>query len=197
MADFAVWITAAENVLGWDSGSFLTAYRANRAAGNKLALESSALVSPLLDLLCKATVDRPWKGTATQLLTLLNNEIDEQTKRQKGWPKAANALTNKLRRIAPNLRTMGLNVAFNKSGDRLITLEFSPKSSSGSSDVDPQEKSTGFISPQDDANGKGDDAIFKDRPTAASQQIGFPDNSHDQDDETHTNSGDLELNDED
>jgi hypothetical protein len=37
---------------------------------------------------------------------------DEKTRNLKTWPKAANALTNRLRRIAPNLAATGIQIDF-------------------------------------------------------------------------------------
>ncbi len=45
MADFALWITAAEPALGWKPGAFLTAYTENRGQANEIALESAVRVS--------------------------------------------------------------------------------------------------------------------------------------------------------
>src|SRR5262249_4514810 len=39
MADFALWVVAAEPALGWQSGAFLKAYTENRGQANELALE--------------------------------------------------------------------------------------------------------------------------------------------------------------
>jgi hypothetical protein len=37
MADFAMWATAAESLLGWREGAFLRAYTRNQASSNELA----------------------------------------------------------------------------------------------------------------------------------------------------------------
>jgi hypothetical protein len=41
MADFAKWVTAAEPALGWEPGTFMGAYTANRDESHELALEAS------------------------------------------------------------------------------------------------------------------------------------------------------------
>ena len=51
-----------------------------------------------------------WEGKATDLLDQLNMKVSDQTKRSDQWPKAANALSNRVRRAAPGLRSMGLEV---------------------------------------------------------------------------------------
>ena len=44
-----------------------------------------------------------WQGTATWLLEELSKKAKESVSRQKAWPKSAASLSNKLRRLAPNL----------------------------------------------------------------------------------------------
>ena len=51
-----------------------------------------------------------WQGIASDLLEKLNFRVSDQIKRSDQWPKAANALSNRLRRAAPGLRAMGLEV---------------------------------------------------------------------------------------
>jgi len=53
---------------------------------------------------------RTWSGTATDLLALLSERISDETRRRKDWPKSARGLSGALRRIAPNLRAVGVEV---------------------------------------------------------------------------------------
>ena len=48
-----------------------------------------------------------WRGSASELLTALEGRVSEQVKRDKAWPKNPQSLTGHLKRLAPNLRTMG------------------------------------------------------------------------------------------
>jgi hypothetical protein len=119
MADFAVWVTAAERGLGWKPGEFTRAYDLNRRAANELPLET-----PVVDALRK--LDLPWTGTATNLLAELEPFADERTRRMKSWPSSGKSLANALRRLAPNLRPTGIDVEFGQrepgTGGRLITI---------------------------------------------------------------------------
>jgi len=122
MADFAEWATAAEFAFGWPAGTVLRAYKSNQASANVLVLESSLLVAPLK----KMNLQRPWTGTATQLLRLLKPKTFE-AKIQRDWPKNGQVLSTQLRRIAPNLREIGIDVQIGaKTGGsgskRLITI---------------------------------------------------------------------------
>jgi uncharacterized protein YebE (UPF0316 family) len=81
------------------------------------------------------------------LLQELNKLTEDDTKRQRIWPKASNALSNKLRRLMPNLRDAGIAVTLDdrvgKAGSRIIRLEILQKRSSESSartEVDQAEQ---------------------------------------------------------
>jgi len=120
MADFVTWVEAAAPALGWKSEDFLETYIANRQAADTMALDSS-LVPPALGKFLQETPK--WTGTATTLLATLNQLVDDDTRRQRGWPKQPNWLSNALRRLIPVLRTAGISVAFQKGKDRLIVIE--------------------------------------------------------------------------
>jgi DNA polymerase I-like protein with 3'-5' exonuclease and polymerase domains len=107
MADAALWVAAAEGALGWVAGSFITAYETNQRAASGLALEASILLAPLRTLL-EASPDGRWDGMASALLRALSSLVDDPTRKEKGWPKQANALSGMLKRIAPNLASAGI-----------------------------------------------------------------------------------------
>lgn len=106
MADFAQWATAAESALGLQNGEFMRAYSGNREIANDLALEASAASAALLALIERREY---WKGTSSELLAELNSlPSTEEIKRQQGWPKSAQGMGSVLKRIAPNLRAVGI-----------------------------------------------------------------------------------------
>src|SRR5262249_37210704 len=90
MADFALWAMAC----GLDT--FEQAYAANRQAAINTLLEHDVLACAL-----QALVKRRWHGSASDLLDALPPVV-----------KAANAkvLADELRRLAPMLRTVGLDI---------------------------------------------------------------------------------------
>jgi hypothetical protein len=111
MADFARWVVAAEPGLGFEEGTFLAAYDDNRAEANELTLEASPIARPIREV----AAESPFLGTATDLLRILKERAGEQATsptNQKGWPKNGRALSGALRRIAPNLRAVGVSVEF-------------------------------------------------------------------------------------
>jgi hypothetical protein len=113
MADFAVWVIAAEPAIGWPDGSFLAAYTRNRASAHELALESASIVPPLLRLPIE------WEGTAGELLEQLIPLVGEKVTKREDWPANPRALSGQLRRLAPDLRSIGVEVTFApRSGQR-------------------------------------------------------------------------------
>jgi hypothetical protein len=126
MADFARWVVAAGSELGWGDGVFLDAYAGKQAAAHELTLEASP-IAPFV----RAQAAEGFLGTATQLLEQLNARLNElaaeevKQLRRNGWPKDARRLSGALRRIAPDLRAVGLGVDFHESKrPRLIELTY-------------------------------------------------------------------------
>ncbi|MCL4209630.1 MAG: hypothetical protein HRU76_13495 [Phycisphaeraceae bacterium] len=115
MADFAHWIVAAEPGLPWKTGEFMEAYTANRASAHDVALEST----PVADAIRRFMVSRKeWEGRATDLLAHLDQLVDEKVRHSRDWPKRPHTLSSALRRLAPNLRQVGVDLEFPKPGHR-------------------------------------------------------------------------------
>jgi hypothetical protein len=109
MADFALWVTAAEPGVGWPEGTFMAIYDAERAAAHEVALQASPLAGPLWKFV-KEQSGQTWSGTATELLDALNAATAEQARKRKGWPTTAHHLSGELSRLAPHFRPLGLVV---------------------------------------------------------------------------------------
>lgn len=121
MADFALWATACEPAL-WKSGAFGKAYQGNRDDAVAATVDASVVGSAVRDFMSAVTI---WEGTATDLLGALTGNIGETRARAKEWPKTANTLSGRLRRAAPNLRKLGVDIVFNRGchgGPRIITI---------------------------------------------------------------------------
>lgn len=116
MADFALWVSAAETSLGWESGSFIEAYSENRLSATASALEGDPVAMAIRKLLQAPGHDGEWSGTAQELLDKLNYRTDEDVKRSKTWPKAANALSRAMNRLAPLLRVSGIEYRESEEG---------------------------------------------------------------------------------
>jgi energy-coupling factor transporter ATP-binding protein EcfA2 len=122
MADFAKWATAAEPTLGAKSGAFAKAYARNRRNANDVVLESSPLAALVMKL---AAQEEGWKGTASELLDeLISSRGSDHS--HGSLPKSANGLSASLKRLAPNLRTNGIGVYFNResgTGRRIVSIK--------------------------------------------------------------------------
>lgn len=136
MADFAIWGTAAEPALGWEPGDFVCAYSKNRGEADALVLEASSVGPAIAQLVEK---DGTWKGTASDLLSALEEIVGEETRRRRDWPKEPRGMRAALDRIAPTLRRRGIEAAtFREPGGqrrRLISLETTSIARNGSPDA--------------------------------------------------------------
>jgi hypothetical protein len=107
MADFAVWVVAAEPVLPWEPGGFLDAYARNQRWVTEHSLEADHVAMAVRAFMEGKDL---WQGTPGELLVYLEGWVSEGARRSKSWPKAANSLSNRLRRAAPALRAGGLEI---------------------------------------------------------------------------------------
>jgi len=120
MADFALWVNACEESLGMKPGEALATYQSNRTETRNLALESSALYEPVAELAREG-----FSGTVTELHSRLSCMMSGGMRRSVRWPKAPSALGSALRRMASNLRAVGIDIQFSRAdirGRRLVSL---------------------------------------------------------------------------
>ncbi len=126
MADFAMWATAAEPALGLAPGAFMQAYIGNAATRVETVIEASPIGAPVLGLMRDRGV---WEGTAAELLAELESDrhTDERTRKRRDWPGTAKRIGTAMRRLAPVLRSRGIEVRFEReaggSRSRLIRIE--------------------------------------------------------------------------
>ncbi|MBP2227191.1 hypothetical protein J2847_000458 [Azospirillum agricola] len=107
MADFALWAAAAFPAFGWKPDQFVDAYETNRAQGVAEAVEADPVASAVLEIMADRDA---WIGTATALLSDINLKVTPEVSRDKTWPKDGIRLSNRLRRVAPALRALGIEV---------------------------------------------------------------------------------------
>jgi hypothetical protein len=131
MSDFVEWLTAAEEGLGWPPGSFTAAYNANRSRSMTDVVANDPIVIALTALALKA----PVRATATDLLKKLNEQVGDDRRVRYGWPAHPNQLTKMLRRLAPPMRAMGIEVNLDRERDaknvKLIEVRLTKESSEG------------------------------------------------------------------
>ena len=101
MADFAIWASAAEDVLGFKAGEFSHAYNRNRKEASDIALELSPAAIAVYEFMQKKT---EWKGTFGQLLKSINGFQGQP------GPTTPKAFSSSLERSKPNLRNAGITI---------------------------------------------------------------------------------------
>ncbi len=98
----------------------MDAYAGNRGEANELTLEASPIAPTVRELAADG-----FEGIASEVLERLSDIAGEAAVRRKGWPGSPSALSGELRRIAPNLREIGVEVEFlprRHGGRRPITI---------------------------------------------------------------------------
>lgn len=156
LADFVTWVEAAAPALGWGSGEFLAAFEGSRRKADAVAIEALPIGPVLLTFMQERD---EWEGTASVMLKELGKLVDDETKRDGDWPKGANRLSKQIGRLAPNLRQVGVSVAWQRSGPagtRLICLSRNPSWDGSGARVaaaQPGEQSPASTVGSDDANG--------------------------------------------
>jgi hypothetical protein len=109
MADFAEWVVAAEPDLPWEEGEFLKVYRQVRDEAMSDLFENDRFAKAVFKLVNSLNT-KTIEATASELLEALNlREGIGSGREPQGWPKAANKVTSRLRRIAPQLRAAGVH----------------------------------------------------------------------------------------
>jgi len=104
MADFALWVTAAEAAFGWD-GDFMAAYSQNQQEAVEAGIEASPVGPAIMALMAGRN---GWSGKPTELLAALTDIAGKQVARSKDWPQSTKGLKNILTRLGPSLRKAGI-----------------------------------------------------------------------------------------
>ena len=113
MADFAHWAAAWETAL-WPSGTFARAYAANRRAAVEDAIDADPVAARVREIMAERSA---WAGSATDLLRAeADFAADGVSRSRPGWPNNPRALAGRLRRAQTALRTLGIEIAFNREG---------------------------------------------------------------------------------
>jgi hypothetical protein len=91
----------------------VAAYSGNRQEAADSALEADPVAVAAVEFMA----DRgEWAGSATELWNALGDLVDEGVRKSKAWPGAPNALTGRLKRLAPTLRGVGIEYGQDRSG---------------------------------------------------------------------------------
>jgi hypothetical protein len=190
LADYAIFAEAASRALGYPPEAFLKAYRDNRLAANESLVEDSPVAGAVRELASRGK----WTGTAGELLEELRGIIEppesawDRPKDKAGGARSASVLpknprgmSGTLRRLAPALRAVGVEVTFARDGSaarrRIITI--SERSESGgdrpSEPSEPSEAAATDCDPNgcsSDGRGPGRAATVRDRPNGPAPALG-------------------------
>ncbi len=130
MADFARVLAAVDTVLG-TAGSKTYHGQRDQLAGD--VIDSDPVATAVRSF---AAAQAPWAGTAGDLLAELDHRRGEERQAPRSWPKTPRALSAQLKRCAPALRSVGVEIergreAGGSTGTRSrlisITTEVSPQ----------------------------------------------------------------------
>jgi hypothetical protein len=109
-------VEACGGALGWGRGEFITTYQELRGEQDDQALSLWPVYSVLLGLLRREPVLESTVGRLLERLTISHKVRDEVS--APDWPRTPRALSGELRRYAPNLRRLGVEVTWlNKGSD--------------------------------------------------------------------------------
>ncbi len=151
MADFAKVLAAVDLVLGTEA---LARY-SGQAAGLAVEVVESDPVAEAL--LLEFPPGQSWEGTVSALLEKISPE-----RHPRGWPQSGRGLGGRLRRLAPSLSQVGLDIDFDREGHdrrRVVRLErVGPGSSAPSA---PSAASSGAAQ---NADGRAPDADGRTAP---------------------------------
>lgn len=119
MADFLAFVEAGEPALGFTKGTIRSAYVANQAQANVVALEES----PVAAAIRSEAFPIEWEGTPAELLEYLFPGLTERERKNRGLPTSPVSISNALRRVEPNLTALGITVERERtSSERLIRI---------------------------------------------------------------------------
>lgn len=104
MADFALWIKAAEKTLGWEEGEFTRIYDENRQQAIEQGIELDPFAVAIVELMEHNPV---WIGNATQLLETIACYAEGDLRKSQGWP-SPRSVRKMLKRMNPALRVKNI-----------------------------------------------------------------------------------------
>ena len=116
MADFAKFFCAAAPALGLTQAKVLEVLDANSDDATATALDASPVATALQKWIGEIGAKVNQQITASTLLHDLS--FGNDAARGDVWPKGPNGLSNELRRLAPALRTIGIDVQIGRVGRR-------------------------------------------------------------------------------
>jgi len=123
MADAWHWISAGVSAFGWQPQEIIKHFKESHDEVSAGILEGSPLYGPLMKLVDEPQVKfNKWHKTPTETLQKLGELLSDDRKTPKGWPSSSRVLSSQLKRLAPQLRCVGIGVELGKSKTRFIEI---------------------------------------------------------------------------
>ncbi|BAS67779.1 hypothetical protein [Bathymodiolus septemdierum thioautotrophic gill symbiont] len=117
MLDFAKWASSSESV----QGEFMDSYQHNINQATYNAIEASTFANTIYTLINKVS---KWSGTATELLTVLDNKVNDRIRMSRNWVDSPEKVSKQLKRFQSLFRKVGIVISKAKlDGKRVITIE--------------------------------------------------------------------------
>lgn len=113
MIDIVRWATAAEGLMGVESGAILEACERNYSQSTSESLDDNVVGSVLLEYMSTRS---EWNGTSTDLLDRLTRSAGNWATRSKDWPKQPNKLSKALNRLITSFRSEGIDIESSREG---------------------------------------------------------------------------------
>lgn len=118
MADFAKWVIAAEEALGFSTGEFLTLYNLNIQEVAKDLIESDPIIYALMQIMSK---QKHLSGPAMKLLPELKGILPLEYAEFVKWP-AANKFSSHIARIQPILAMQNIHYEYKKTAKARVHI---------------------------------------------------------------------------
>ena len=112
MADFAEWVTRCETGLKWNTGSILKAYSENKDNAIEAGLDGDYLGSAIRKIMNSRD---HYEGTATDLCEKIRYAAPDVNEK---YLPTTRTLKNRLTRLAPALRKVGIDWDYNPNGNQ-------------------------------------------------------------------------------
>jgi len=177
MADFARWIVSAEKggMLPWEPGEFLSTYRDAQAGMAAQTVESDRLAQAIIAMIAEQS-GQTWFGTATALADKLRPYVLDPDPKRDAWLHNPRALGNRLRRVAPDLRTQNVYMDHDTVGHSKTRTHIIANSQDGLDRVRKSLSATSATSasakkPSSRAENRADNDADNDSVTSAESSI--------------------------
>ncbi len=120
LADFALWSAACESAY-WKSGTFISAFNANREDVIEHVIEADPVADRIRTFIHEQP-DKKWEGRACELMDALT---DNGKNKPRQFPNSSHTLSGHIRRVATFLRKLGIEIEFDRdkrTGRRIIFI---------------------------------------------------------------------------